>query len=242
LPCELSPLVAWGLANGIGFVAKPCAKKYTADDFKYIRPSTVPARWGLELLRGRASQLAQLWSRFFGPNELAPICWNALCTLAVAFAPHVGHAQAVGAIADALEGAGRSVDTLDAEVRRELAKGSVWSDGGAYREPTKDERRFILSILEPDALSRAVGAFLADKTETRFDDVAEHLRGLGLIASGKVNVAENREVSGALVAAGWSHARLAIAMRATGLGSRRRGFSRPRPATIPCLRRRPKGT
>jgi hypothetical protein len=200
----LADRFAFALKHGVSADHKPFSRSYSADEFKYVRPNTVPARFALDQLRARAGQLAAIRKTFFVTGSaLASLSWNALCSLAVAFGGKVGHAQAVGAIQDALESEGLPTDGIDAEVRRELVKGSAWSFGQCIREPNADELRYLKTVLQPDILSKTLAAFLADKTETTFPAVAEHLRAAGLIAAGKENIAENREVSGALVAAGW---------------------------------------
>jgi hypothetical protein len=200
----LADRFAFALKHGVSADHKPFSRSYSPDDVKYVRPNTVPTRFALDLLRARAGQLAAIRKTFFVTGSaLASLSWGALLTLAVAFGGRVGHQQAVGAIQDALEAEGLPIDGIDAEVRRELVKGSVWGFGQCIREPNADELRYLKNVLQPDILSKTLAAFLEGKTEVRFEQVAEHLRAAGLIGS-KETIAENREVSGALVAAGWS--------------------------------------
>jgi hypothetical protein len=161
----------------------------------------VNSRFAYELCKGRCARLAQLLGTFYVSGT--PLCWtteNALLTIVVGFGGKIGHAQAVGCIADALEGVGQSTKGLDQRVRTALANGSVWAPGQAWKEPSADARRWILSLLEPDVVAKAVAAYVGGKDEIRFEPLAEHLRGLGLVGD---TIADNRIVSGCLLAIGW---------------------------------------
>jgi hypothetical protein len=95
-------------------------------------------------------------------------------------------------------------DTVPAAMLRELAKGSPWLWGEAYRAPTPAETQRLRVEIEPNLWDTTVAKAIDGRTDLRSQEIYEALRAEGLIASDTPNAEQRGRVSAALLAAGFA--------------------------------------